>query len=197
MSPNTLTETYPDWMFSEAKWLAEAIKNWHENGTAIARRYVDNIDHDPAFADFLKSYTPDVPPSEWRRMEKVGRGHLDVRVITGSVRYGAKLEHLPVSEQKALLDDSVPFLLANGDVMQMSIHKIHGEQVKQLLAFDHIRDLGGQRAWIEEQKLLEDKNKKDTTHSVEVEIDGDDFLVDGKAVPRRKLAAYIMTILGR
>lgn len=183
-------------MFAEAKWLAEAVREWHKNTAEIARRYTAGVDRDPAFPEFMKAHTPDIPPSTWRRLEKVGRGYMDVRVVAGSVRYGNKLERLPLSEQKAILDDRVPFLLPNGDVMRLSIHEIHDQEVRQLLAFDHIRDLSGQRAWMEEQKLLEAKKKKEKTKHVEVEWDGEDFVVDGKTVPQKKLVAYIKTLLG-
>lgn len=194
----TLTPTKDnttDWFATEAHQLSLWMKDFLKQGQQIARRYVAAVDRDPTFYDFLIVQYPDIPSQYWRRIERVGRGQLDVRIVAGNASWGNKLEKLPLSDQKRALDDRLPLLLENGDVLHVSVSDIRQRQADQLFAFDHIRDLAAQRAFIENQKLEEEKKRVKTTDSAHVGVAGADFLVGGKLVPRKKLASYIKALL--
>lgn len=189
-------DTIPDWFVTEGHWLAEAMRDFLKRGEEIACRYTAAIDRDPTFHEFLSIQYPDIPTPYWRRMERVGRGQLDMRIVSGNAPWGNKLEKLSITDQKRALDDRLPLLLENGDVLHVAVSDIRPRQADQLFSFDHIRDLAAQRAFIENQKSEEAKENVKSTDTVEVEVSGDDFLVDGKPVSRRKLASYIKALLG-
>jgi len=189
---HSVDDSIPAWFIAEGEWLKQAMSDFINSGYEIAKRFAHSVERDADFFDFIIVQYPEIPRGYWRRMLKVGCGHLDFRILSGGVRFGNRVERLPIHEQRRLLDNPVNLLLHNGDILVTSAHKLQAEQLKQVVAYDHIRDVAEQRAYLEDNQMNTVKKRK----SVIVSLDGDDFIVDDVSVTSKKVILYIRTMLG-
>ncbi len=72
---------------------------------------------------------------------------------------GFRLQHLPYSEQKKALDGTIDVLTSTGDTLKMRVESMTSEQISQVFARDHIRDLAAQKAWREQ--IFSKQNEKE------------------------------------
>jgi hypothetical protein len=94
-----------------------------------------------AFADQL----PDITTSLWRRLESVGNGTMDPRLLSASSRGAQSLRRLPAPQQTEYLNSGVDVLLPGGDSLRVAIDHLQPSQVQQVFAGSHVRTLGEQR----------------------------------------------------
>lgn len=100
----------------------------------------------------LYETAPNVERPFWVRLELIGRGQLDRRLLYGKSQVEGKLRKLPLSQQRQALDDGVEVLVGEGDHLIVQVHDLTSEQVRQVFDRDHVRSLAAQRAWLESQK---------------------------------------------
>ena len=89
------------------------------------------------------------------RLELLGRGALDERLVKICGRIVTHLQKLPVYEQKRLLDEGVPVVLADkpDEHLMVDVQSLWPAQLKQVFGLNGVRSLAEQRAWLEEKKL--------------------------------------------
>jgi hypothetical protein len=140
----------PNWAKTAIDSIVSRLANVQKEVHAIAKLFVECIDRNPAFYNWFVDATSDngVSAGFLRSLELAGRGSLDHRLVYSSVPHGNLIRRLPLSQQKQALDDTIPLLLAGGDVLRISIANATKEQVAQLLAHDHIRSQEEQAAWM-------------------------------------------------
>jgi len=105
------------------------------------------------YVEKLKEAFPDIPNSKWGLFGLVGMN----KIAPGLVVYGGTgfnlIKRLPVSEQERLLTKSIEVLTIdkNGktDIIKAEFKTLSYEQQKQVISFDHIRNLSEQRTHIE------------------------------------------------
>lgn len=151
MDDNLPTASQPAWYDDFLRRILDGMANATQAIQQAALLYVEAIDKDPAFRDFIVEKCPEVSGSVWRNLERVGRGQLDARIASGGCSYGNKLRRLPMSEQKQALDGTLPLLTSTGDTLQVRLDALLPRQAEQVFANGHIRSLSEQRAWLEAQ----------------------------------------------
>ena len=109
------------------------------------------IDENPNnHARFAES-CPTVPASAWSGFEAVGRGWMDFRLLLNGGTATRTLRKLPRSQQTAALDNGVELLVNAGETLLVKVEDLSPKQAKQAFAGDHVRSLGEQRAYLENQ----------------------------------------------
>ena len=106
----------------------------------------------PATREVFASKYPKMSASTWRRLESVGVGALDARLLLGGSFGACCARRLPSHSQKEVLDNGVNVLVAGGDILRVKLDALTSDQAKQVFAGDHVRDPGAQRAWLESRK---------------------------------------------
>jgi hypothetical protein len=163
-----------------------------------AALYVEAVDRDPAFKDWIADQLPQVSGGFWRQLEAVGRGHLDARIASGGCAYGHKLRTLPLSEQRAVLDGTVPLLTASGDTLRIRLDAMLPIQADQVFARDHVRSLSEQKAWMEAEAAraaVEKRAGKATmVPAIEVNRRKRCIVVNGVTLSAADLADYLRKI---
>lgn len=92
---------------------------------------------------------PDAPMVFWRRIEGVGRGNIDKRLVLERHVGASFLEKLPVHVQADTLNNGVKVLTGDGDHLLVRIENMTRHQCRMVFSGDHIRSLNEQRAWLE------------------------------------------------
>lgn len=133
----------------------KAIESW-KTGAEFYREgcelYVKAIDMSPKAREMFQEAMPDQPSTWWSKIEKVGRGLMHPDLL---VNYGAgyrRLERCRLEDQEKYIQKPIEFLTARGDTMKIAVGNLTVDQCQQVFAFDHVRSLPEQRAWIESEK---------------------------------------------
>jgi len=130
----------------------DLLHKGYEYLTKACQLYVKAIDEDQeAKAAFVDAY-PDIPATAWRRFEAVGRGSMHPMLLANLTVGARRLERCSYSEQAKYVKGPVEILLANKDVLKVSLHNLTSDQVRQVFATDHIRSIPEQRAYLESMK---------------------------------------------
>jgi hypothetical protein len=105
-------------------------------------------EHGPQVREAFAAARPAITAATWRRLEALGNGLLDARLVAGTSLGGAALRHLPIMYQREALDHGVEVALPGGDSIRIAVDNLTGPQIRQVFAATHIRDLAAQRAWL-------------------------------------------------
>ena len=133
-----------------AQAFAAAFSSAEESFTRAGRILADAVRaYGPEARAAFAAACPAITPGTWRRLEALGNGTLDPRLVAGVSAAGAILRRLPVAVQREALDRGVPLLLAGGDSLLVAVDNLSPAQARQVFAGDHVRDLAAQRAWLE------------------------------------------------
>lgn len=190
----TITTTNkPAWYQQTLEAIQQGMHLALEGLQSAAAAYVSAIDRDPAFRDFAADEDPSIPGGIWRDLERIGRGQLDPRIATGAP-YGNRLRFMPISEQRRALDGTIALLTSTGDTLQVKIDSLMPEQAAQVFARDGIRDLPGQRAWIESRASAEAVKAKPVKNAVEIDRKRRCIVVNGHRMHATELADYLRKI---
>jgi hypothetical protein len=125
-----------------------------ENIAKAAAVYVNAIDENPNNHERFMHDCPQIPASAWSGFEAVGRGWMDYRLLLNGSATTRTLRKLPRSQQQTALDEGVEVLLRGDgekETLIVKVENLEPAQRKQVFAKDHIRTLGEQRAWLENQ----------------------------------------------
>lgn len=129
---------------------AEAFTRAEDSFRTAGKIYAEAIaTHGQEARERFAAACPKIAPTTWRRLEALGNGSLDGRLLTASSAGAAALRRLPAPLQTAALDNGVELLINNGDTLRVQIDNLTPEQARQVFAGDHIRDIPAQRAWVE------------------------------------------------
>ena len=193
MTTSQITEVIPSWFNEFRDQIKTGLADASAAYAAAASLYVEGINKNPEFREFMMNEFPQVSGVIWRSLEKVGRGQLDSRIAVGSVPYGNKLRRLSLSDQKKAIDQTIPMLLSNNDTLQVKIDSITNKQAEQLFANDHIRDLSEQRAWIEStiSKSKSIISAKNIDNKISIDKKKQCIIVNGICLSISDLADYI------
>lgn len=185
--------TVKPWFSEFRDRIAGGLRTATEHIATVAATYVEAIDRDPAFKDYLIDELPEVSGGIWRSLKQVGRGMLDARIATGGVPYGNKLRRLPVSEQRQAMDGTLPLLTASGDTLCIKLDAMMPRQAEQVFASGHIRSLPEQKAWIE-SKALEVARSAKPAQSIEIDKKRRRIVVNGCVMTAADLMDYLRKI---
>lgn len=189
----TITSTTPSWFAAFKDQILLGLSMTTKVIQETALKYVEAIDKDPTFRDYLADEAPEVSGSVWRTLEKVGRGSLDARIAAGGCPYGNKLRRLPISEQRRAIENPLPLLTVGGDTLQVSLDAMLPKQADQMFAAQHIRSLPEQRAWIEAQNAATAAKAK-PANAVEIDKRHRRIVVNGHVLTAADLADYLRKI---
>jgi hypothetical protein len=128
--------------------LNEGIKKIVE----ASKVYVEALDSGLLTHDDFVEANPGIPAAAWSGFEAVGRDWMDYRLLYHGSRACSSIKLLTKSQQTRVLDEGVEVLTCNGDVLKVDVNNLTGDQVKQVFDRGVIRDLSGQRAYMESVK---------------------------------------------
>jgi hypothetical protein len=194
MNTPSATATIPQWFADDRRRLAEGLARIKASVDEIATIYVQAIDRDPAFRDYIADEVVGVPANFWRSLEMVGRKQLDGRILTG-VPFGNKLRSLPMSEQRAVLDGSLSLLVRDGDSLQVKLDAITMDQAEQLFARDHIRSLAEQRTWLESRSTIKRMQADHTAPVVELDKKRREIVIGNVRITASEMAEYLRKLM--
>ena len=114
-----------------------------------ARIYSDSInahgdDARNAFAESLS----EISGSTWRKLESIGNGTMDARLLNAASRGAQSLRRLSAPQQAECLDNGVDVLIPGGDSLRVAVDNLQPAQVRQVFAGDHVRSLSEQKAFL-------------------------------------------------
>ena len=150
--------------------IEEGTKKLHD----ACQVYVDAIDNDPTMQERWQEKFPDVTPQTWRRFENVGRGAMDARLLTVAGLGAKRIEQLPYSEQKKVLDNPYVEIVPNEssdpvkDKIKANVFNLNQKQVKQVFESNHIRTPVEQSAFLKRTKKAETKQTAKTMKDFDI-----------------------------
>lgn len=129
---------------------AEAFTRAEDSFRTAGKIYADAVaQYGQEAREKFAAACPKIAPTTWRRLEALGNGSLDGRLLTAASIGAAALRRLPSTAQSAALDNGVEVLIGNGETLRIQVDNLTPEQSRQVFASDHIRDIPAQRAWLE------------------------------------------------
>lgn len=139
------------------KAMALKFKNMMQEGfsqvSAACKIYVSIVDQSAVDAQIFRDEIPEIPTGAWNRYESVGRSALHPNLLAWRTCEGIKrLEKLPFSDQAKYSEENIEVLTSSGDKLSVSIQNLTKDQAEQVFANDHVRDLAGQKAYLESLK---------------------------------------------
>jgi len=137
-------------LIDEAKVSFSSI---NDSLNVIGKNYVKCIIAGEEHAQAFKESFPDIPNHKWELFELVGME----KIAPGLVIYGGTgfniIKRLPVKEQEKILSKPIDVLIIDAkgktDTIKAEFKSLSFDQQKQVIAYDHIRSLPEQRAYIE------------------------------------------------
>jgi hypothetical protein len=131
-----------------AREIAGALRNVLVNMIEVSRDYVAALEVRPEIKQELRDLGVQV--HTLTRMELIGRGSVDERLALQHYSAANRLLALPISDQKAMLDDGVEVMESNGDVRRIPVDQLSSKQVAQVFNGSGLRTLAQQRTWLTE-----------------------------------------------
>jgi len=140
-------ELTPDLSATVKKFRA-AFDAASDNMLAAARVYAAAVNKHGDYArNFFAEHIPEISSFVWGRLEDVGNGVLDPRLIGATGRLPRVLLKLSAPRQAECLDHGVEILLAGGDSLRVQVAHLQPAQLRQVFADGHVRTLAEQRAF--------------------------------------------------
>jgi hypothetical protein len=130
--------------------LAARIKKIGTDLLELAADLVHAIDAKPEIINEMVEAGTN--PELIRRLEALGRGQIDQRLVFATGRAHLKLMRCPLSEQKKVLEVGLEVLQPDlKDTRLIQLAELSDSQRKQVFARDHVRTSSEQRTWLEER----------------------------------------------
>jgi hypothetical protein len=174
---------------------ANAFNQAEDSFRAAGKIYAEAImEFGQTARERLAAACPTIAPSTWRRLEALGNGSLDARLLTASSKGAASLRRLPAPIQTRALDEGVEVLIGNGESLRVQVDNLTPDQTRQVFAGDHIRDVSAQRAWLESnapQIARPSATKPTPQNPVEIDRKHRRILVHGYPLTVADMAEYI------
>jgi len=131
--------------------IMEGIDAWVKAGEIL----VDLLDNHGVTYDQITSKCDGITTDILARFEQIGRKQIYPQLLVNTSSGSRKLAAMPYSQQVRYSKEPVSVLVKNGkssDTLLVKVENLTTEQVRQVFAKDGIRDLGAQRAWIEDRE---------------------------------------------
>ena len=155
--------------------LTSAVKNYHE----FCTKYVALIDEGHFESVKIHLIKKGVTKDFLRRAEKVGRGIIVPEFLVDSSPVARRLMRCPISEQKKYYDGLVDVLTANNDVLKVNVSDLTREQMDQIFAHDHVRDIPAQKNYLLNQKKITTEEIKVKTWEKPYKVVRDGVVING------------------
>jgi hypothetical protein len=175
------------------------IEQFREQLTSAARNYIAAataftaaLDQFPDAKAKFREACPDLPNTFWKRLEEVGRKQLDSRLLYCSYAAERYLRRLPYSEQKRVLDTGVEVYVHSNDHLLVQVDRLTPQQCKMVFGADGLRDLAGQKAYLESEITF---NPGVKNHQPDYEVKRDTMIVNN--APFRLSRRDIIDILNK
>lgn len=142
---NNITETKSQKI---ALLITSGIESWVKAGEIL----VDMLDNDQVELDQIAQGTG-VPAGILGRFEQLGRKQLLPDLLIADYPASKYMQCLPYSEQVRLTKESIEVLTSDGlDKILISSKNLTSNQCRQVFAKHEVRELAGQKAWVESSR---------------------------------------------
>jgi hypothetical protein len=151
MHTNQVTKPTKDIIEEIAGLISQGIECWQKAGELVVRLLDD---HGMTAAEIARS-SPYLTQSIISRFEQLGRKQIVPRLLVADFPATKHIVRLPFSEQKRVLESPIELLIledSNTDTLTTPVENLTYQQCKQVFGTNHVRTLGAQRAYLEEQK---------------------------------------------
>lgn len=120
------------------------------------KKLVELIDEFPETKEIIMTRNPKFRMEALNRLEAIGRGSI-LPELAFDEREGVKaLRRLPLSDQKKYMAEPLELVVVKdgkNDTLLVAVTDLTASQAKQVFSAEHIRTLGAQRAYLEEQRM--------------------------------------------
>lgn len=145
-----------DVLKKDLQWYLEELKSCSiktkESIETLASVYCEAITKYPDIKSIVREQISYVSPSFWTKLENIGNGLLSAGLLMDRSLGAIRLQNMPMSDQEKYVKEPFQVLTSIGDTLLVNLHDLSFDQANQVFAGDHIRDLGGQRAYLESKK---------------------------------------------
>jgi len=139
-----------------AQQIIDALNRGLSAFSDAGKLLVDAIAEYPNIKERIMELEPRIDPQALADLERIGRKQLHPMLMASNRPALKALRKMPYSEQERYATQPVELLVvANPDnttTLQVSIHSMTADQVRQAFNGNHVRSLAEQRAYIESEK---------------------------------------------
>jgi hypothetical protein len=140
--------------------MTDGINSWVKAGEIV----VEILAIDPDGVDKICEAIPGLPKDVIYKFESLGRREIRPELLISDAPGVKMLAALPYSVQEKYISSPIPVLVASDGAvttLNVSIQSLTPNQCKQVFAKHHVKDLGEQRAYIEDQRRREKAQKEE------------------------------------
>lgn len=149
--------------------LVAAIRSGMESWLKAGEIVVQMMDEDGLTVEEIVENCPGVSDGVVRQFERIGRRMVLPELLPATYAAASRLRCLPYGDQQRLLSDGVELLTDGGDKLRVHVANLTKLQCKQVFDGEVVRDIAGQKAWIESEKTqlaLRDIPKLETSYVI-------------------------------
>lgn len=129
--------------------IIEGVEAWVKAGDIL----VDLLDNHGLTYEQIADKCDGITPDIIKRFEQIGRRQIYPRLLVNTSAGARKLMSMPYSQQVKYASEPLPLLIRKEnsyDEMLVKVQDLTNEQIRQVFQKDGIRDLGAQRAYLED-----------------------------------------------
>lgn len=153
MQINTLTNTKDRKIAQFVELISQGIESWVKAGRIVA----EAVDDDPDWIEKACDAVPGLQYETVRQFERIGRGHIEPRLLLSNTPGSRRLLGLPIEQQQRFLKDPVPVLIktdAGWETLKTPIDNLTAFQASQVFGDRKVRTEAEQRAWLESKATV-------------------------------------------
>ena len=154
-----------------ASLINDGIESWKAAGVIV----VELLDGGMSLQE-IADECPELNKDIISRFEQIGRNQVMPRLLIASFPAAKHIMKLPYSEQTRLMDGRVEVIVAvtdkGVDTLNIATRDLTNEQCKQVFGKSAVRDIAGQRAWMESERRKTSLNRVDLVHDMPYHIVG-------------------------
>jgi hypothetical protein len=139
-----------------------------ENIVQAGKTYVQAIDTYPNAARVFSAKFPMLNEEVWRRLELVGRNKMHYLLLIDSSPAADRLRTLTYEDQQKAMNDGLDVLAKDGSSVRVAANRLTPDMAEQVIVKGHIRNLAGQKAFLEDRKPKTSVSISDPTIPMEV-----------------------------
>ena len=149
------TTAMPDYI----KRFSELFDNVQTDLAELCRFYINDIEKNPEHKEVYQEFFPNLSKQTWKYIELAGRNKAVPEIIFQTGIAIKKLIYCPISEQTMYLKKPIPVLdpVNPHNHLLVMYTDLQKNQIDQVFAYDHIRTLPEQKAWLLSQKNNEEE----------------------------------------
>ena len=131
--------------------IMEGINAWVKAGDML----VDLIDNHGLTYEQIAEKCEGITSDILIRFEQIGRRQIYPQLLVNTSAGARKLAAMPYSQQVRYTKEPIPVLIKKGnshDTLMVKVEDLTADQIRQVFTKEGIRELGAQRAWIEDRE---------------------------------------------